>query len=113
VALAALRNLGGHEGLGLAPDMVEAGLHKCLATRGLQTWGDPDVPELIAAVEEALRAGMQARAGAVKALVEVCKTASKEKARRAARRVSLSLSLSLSPARSLPLARLLAAARSG
>ena len=62
MALAALRNLGGHEGLGLAPDMVEAGLHKCLATRGLQTWGDPDVPELIAAVEEALRAGMQARA---------------------------------------------------
>lgn len=59
VALAALKNLGAHEGLGLASDMVEAGLPKCLATRGLQTWGDPDVPELITSVEEALRAGMQ------------------------------------------------------
>ncbi|WIA28333.1 hypothetical protein OEZ86_010883 [Tetradesmus obliquus] len=55
VALLSLRNLLGEPELGAASDMVEAGLPKVLATRGLQSWGDEDIPELLEALGEALK----------------------------------------------------------
>ncbi|MEW5299224.1 MAG: hypothetical protein WDW36_002259 [Sanguina aurantia] len=58
VTMSALRNLLNYTELGLASDMVEAGLPKIVATRQLQTWGDSDIPELLSYLDESLKAGM-------------------------------------------------------
>ncbi|GFR39893.1 hypothetical protein Agub_g398 [Astrephomene gubernaculifera] len=58
MALAALRNLLGFEDLGLASDMVEAGLNKVVITRQLQSWGDEDVVEMLGYVDEKLKEGI-------------------------------------------------------
>lgn len=63
VALSCLRNLLNHPDLALAGDMVDGGLTKCLATRALATWGDSDIPALIADMQEHLKTGIQARGG--------------------------------------------------
>lgn len=58
VGLLALRNLLEDEQLGLAADMVEAGLPKVVAQRSLQTWGDEDIPPVLESVSEALKKGV-------------------------------------------------------
>ncbi len=58
VSLAALRNLLGYEELGLAGDMVEAGLNKVVITRQAQMWGDPDIGEMLTYMDEKLREGI-------------------------------------------------------
>ncbi|KAG2495580.1 hypothetical protein HYH03_006180 [Edaphochlamys debaryana] len=58
MALASLRNLLGYEDLGLASDMVEAGLNKVVITRSLQSWGDEDVVEMLTYVDEKLKQGI-------------------------------------------------------
>lgn len=58
VSLAALRNLLGYEELGLAGDMVEAGLNKVVITRQAQMWGDPDIGEMLTFMDEKLREGI-------------------------------------------------------
>uniref|UniRef100_A0A7S3RAK0 V-type proton ATPase subunit H n=1 Tax=Dunaliella tertiolecta TaxID=3047 RepID=A0A7S3RAK0_DUNTE len=61
VALSSLRNLLEDEDLhnNLASEMVDSGLHKIVATRQLQSWGDEDVPELLTTMEDKLRHGIQ------------------------------------------------------
>uniref|UniRef100_A0A7S0S4X7 V-type proton ATPase subunit H n=1 Tax=Chlamydomonas leiostraca TaxID=1034604 RepID=A0A7S0S4X7_9CHLO len=61
IALSALRNLldADTEHNGAASDMVEAGLPKIVITRQLQSWGDEDVPEQLAYMDEKLRQGIQ------------------------------------------------------
>ncbi|GAX82421.1 hypothetical protein CEUSTIGMA_g9849.t1 [Chlamydomonas eustigma] len=59
VAILSLRNLLNFEELGLAVDMVEAGLPKIVATRQLQTWGDEDITEMLSFLEEKLRDGIK------------------------------------------------------
>ncbi|KXZ45348.1 hypothetical protein GPECTOR_56g445 [Gonium pectorale] len=58
MALASLRNLLGYEELGLASDMVEAGLNKVVITRQMQSWGDDDVVEMLGYVDEKLKEGI-------------------------------------------------------
>ncbi|PNW88402.1 hypothetical protein CHLRE_01g027800v5 [Chlamydomonas reinhardtii] len=58
MALAALRNLLGYQDLGLASDMVEAGLNKVVVTRQMQSWGDEDVVEMLTYVDEKLKEGI-------------------------------------------------------
>ncbi|KAI8462608.1 MAG: armadillo-type protein [Monoraphidium minutum] len=58
VALLALRNLLEEDNLGLAADMVEAGLPKVVAQRSMQTWGDEDIPPVLESMSEALKRGV-------------------------------------------------------
>ncbi|GLC58327.1 hypothetical protein PLESTB_001347000 [Pleodorina starrii] len=58
MALASLRNLLTYEDLGLASDMVEAGLNKVVIVRQLQSWGDDDVVEMLGFVDEKLKEGI-------------------------------------------------------
>ncbi|PNH07217.1 V-type proton ATPase subunit H [Tetrabaena socialis] len=58
MALASLRNLLGYQDLGLASDMVEAGLNKVVITRQMQSWGDEDVVEMLGFVDEKLKEGI-------------------------------------------------------
>lgn len=55
VAILSLRNLLNHDELGLASDMVAAGLGKVVATRQMQTWGDEDIGEMLSFLEEKLK----------------------------------------------------------
>jgi V-type H+-transporting ATPase subunit H len=56
VALASLRNLLCHDELGLSAVAVTAGLPQLIAQRSQQHWGDADVPELLAFLDERLKA---------------------------------------------------------
>ena len=59
VAILSLRNLLNHEELGLAADMVEAGLPKIVITRQMQTWGDEDIVEMLSFLDEKLKDGIK------------------------------------------------------
>ena len=59
MAILSLRNLLNFEELGLAADMVEAGLPKIVATRQLQTWGDEDIMEMLSYLEDKLKDGIK------------------------------------------------------
>lgn len=58
-ALASLRNLINYQDLGLASDMVDAGLPKVVFTRKLQSWGDEDIVEILDYMDERLKEGIQ------------------------------------------------------
>ncbi|KAG1675497.1 hypothetical protein FOA52_001796 [Chlamydomonas sp. UWO 241] len=58
VALSALRNLLCHEELSLFAVALAAGLPQLIAQRSQQHWGDADVPELLAFLDERLKAGI-------------------------------------------------------
>mmetsp|Transcript_20117 Transcript_20117/g.59739 ORF Transcript_20117/g.59739 Transcript_20117/m.59739 type:complete len:476 (-) Transcript_20117:197-1624(-) len=60
VSALALRNLLTSARLSLAGEMAEAGLPKTVATRQLQNWGDEDIVDLLAFLDERLRAGIRA-----------------------------------------------------
>ena len=59
VAILSLRNLLNFEELGLAADMVEAGLPKIVATRQMQTWGDEDIVDMLSYLDDKLKAGIK------------------------------------------------------
>lgn len=58
-SLASLRNLINYQDLGLASDMVDAGLPKVVATRQLQSWGDEDIVEMLEYMDQKLKEGIQ------------------------------------------------------